>query len=512
VLAAGCVLELVAALAARRIGASSLVGVSGALGVSIAVTAGVLTRGTVGAVVGGVGGVLFVVIVAFAEPPDPSLDGSPIVLLWTVTAAGAGAVAARLRERVAETVERAELLYKVSAEMAAARMPADVADRAVQLGPASLGAAAAWLGVVSDDGRWVDRVAAAGLPPADPERFARIETDGAYPSADVVRSGTPRWFSDTAELARAYPDAAAAAPEGFEARAVLPLATTGRPFGTLSLHYRERRPFANREREELVSFAAVVAQAFERARLHARAAATAETLQRSLLPLRLPTHERVAFEARYVPARRQDAVGGDWYDVIPLPEGRLGATVGDVGGKGIGAAAIMGRLRVALRAYALEGHPPAAVLAKLNTYQEQAGMQTFATALYLVLEPDARRLSVASAGHLPPVICDDDGARVARIAVGPPLGCGPESRYDQTELPLADAASIVLYTDGVVERRDTPIDTMLRRFAAAAADVDRGDPKEMADRLLARMQQTSQAEDDRVLVVIRCGRPPDRPA
>jgi serine phosphatase RsbU (regulator of sigma subunit) len=508
VLIVGCVLELVEALVARRIGASSLVGLGGALGVSIAVTAGVLTRGTVGAAVGAVGSVVFVAIVGSADGSELLLDGVPVVLLWTASAGGAGAVAGRLRRRVADTIERAGLLYAATAEMAAAPMPADVADRAVRLGPASLGAAAAWLGVVGDDGTSLERVAAAGFPSPALDGFARIGRDEAYASVDVVRTGTPRWLHDAAEFAREYPAGAVAYAPGFEALAVLPLTTTGRPFGCLSLHYREPRRFTTREREHLVSFAAVVAQAFDRARLHAQAAATAETLQRSLLPLRLPTHDRVAFEARYLPARRQDSVGGDWYDVIPLPEGRLGATVGDVSGKGISAAAIMGRLRVALRAYALEGHPPGVVLEKLNTYHEQAGVETFATALYLVLEPDARRLSIASAGHLPPLICDGVGARVAQLAVGPPLGCGLDTRYGDTTLLLEDGSSIVLYTDGVVERRDTLIDTMLRRFAEAAGDVDRGDPREMADRLLARMMhQTSQAEDDRALVVIRCEQP-----
>lgn len=192
--------------------------------------------------------------------------------------------------------------------------------------------------------------------------------------------------------------------------------------------------------------------------------AAALALQRSLVPSALPALAAAEAAGRYVPGSGR--VGGDWYDIFALPSGQLALVAGDVAGSGLAAAVVMGRIRSALRAYALEFPGPADVLAKLDRkmqyFEEQPVMATVCCA---VLDPDSGRLVISSAGHLPPVIAapGEHGA-IAEIAVDPPIGVARPSRRQATTLALVPGAVLCLYTDGLVERRGEHIDDGITRL------------------------------------------------
>ncbi|MEU7474682.1 GAF domain-containing SpoIIE family protein phosphatase [Lentzea sp. NPDC042327] len=230
-----------------------------------------------------------------------------------------------------------------------------------------------------------------------------------------------------------------------------------------------------------------------------RAAAT--LLQESLLPARLPSTEGWELAARYVPGA-ESGVGGDWYDVFDLPGGRMGVVIGDVVGNGLKAAVVMGRLRSALRAYALEYADPAVVLAKLDRKASHFEHETMATVAYAVIDTATHHMSLAVAGHLPPVIAQPGAeARFADVPVGPPVGfdLGSSGRR-ATEVELAPGSLVVLYTDGLVERRDQDLDDGLERLRGVVTPLE---PEELCIQVMATMVGDQPATDDIALVAIR---------
>jgi GAF domain-containing protein/anti-sigma regulatory factor (Ser/Thr protein kinase) len=233
----------------------------------------------------------------------------------------------------------------------------------------------------------------------------------------------------------------------------VPLIVQGKLIGVMHVGSLQPRVFNERDSAILQLAAGRAAPAIERAQVYSaleRQHRVATVLQRSLLPRGLPQLFGVSVAARYLPAR--DEVGGDWYDVIELPRGRLGIAIGDVVGHGIRAAALMGQLRTALRAYALDRDSPAQVLEGVDRYIQGIGGYAMATAAYGVFDPASRSLCFASAGHLPPVIVGGGGGRVVEVPPAPPLGAFPYVSYPEHELMLAPGETILLYTDGLVER------------------------------------------------------------
>jgi phosphoserine phosphatase RsbU/P len=236
-----------------------------------------------------------------------------------------------------------------------------------------------------------------------------------------------------------------------------------------------------------------------------RAAALA--LQRSLVPSALPTVAGVEVAARYVPGSGH--VGGDWYDVFVLPSGKLALVVGDVAGSGLAAAVIMGRIRSALRAYALEFPGPADVLAKLDRkmqyFEENAIM---ATVSYAVLDPDSGQLAISLAGHLPPVIAapGQPGAP-AEIAPDLPIGIADPARRQVTTLALMPGTVLCFYTDGLVERRGEPIDDGIARLCET---VTPDPPEDVCVTAMQTLVGRQPPGDDIALLVLRWlpGQPP----
>ena len=210
----------------------------------------------------------------------------------------------------------------------------------------------------------------------------------------------------------------------------------------------------------------------ERARLFERERTIAATLQRDLLPETLPTVPGVAVSAYFSSGGDGVRVGGDWYDALALPGGRLGLVVGDVAGHGVAAAARMGELRSVARAYALEGHGPAELLRRMNAYHLVMGSDTMTTLVVAVVEPDLDRARFASAGHMPPLFvpAPDAGAEPRFLdALGPPLGVLEVGNYEEREVALPPGAMLALYTDGLVERRGEVLDLGLERLRGALA-------------------------------------------
>src|SRR4051794_6703398 len=200
----------------------------------------------------------------------------------------------------------------------------------------------------------------------------------------------------------------------------------------------------------------------------ARQRAVAETLQRSLLPARLPRCSGLELAACYRPVSSGAQVGGDWYDAFLLPGDALGLVIGDVAGHDAAAATVMGQLRTVVQAYALEGHPPAKVLRLANDLALQLTAVDLATCLFVVLDPDRANLRVANAGHHPPLLTNPAGPGrfLDHPPPGPPLGTIPDPSYVETRHQLPAAFRLLLFTDGLVERRGIDLDDGLRRLGA----------------------------------------------
>jgi PAS domain S-box-containing protein len=228
----------------------------------------------------------------------------------------------------------------------------------------------------------------------------------------------------------------------------------------------------------------------------------AETLQRSLLPERLPRIEGLEIAARYLPAGHGAAVGGDWYDALERTDGRVALVVGDVVGHGLRAAAIMGQLRNAFRAYGLAEASPAEVMARVNRMAISGEEDAMATVLYLVLDRETGDVSFASAGHPPPLVLSSDGARFLQGGRSVPVGAAEPGIFREATAVLPPGGTLLLYTDGLVERRDTPLEERLEELAEAAGGGDAG-LEGLCDSVLASVLGQQVPTDDVALLAVR---------
>ena len=282
----------------------------------------------------------------------------------------------------------------------------------------------------------------------------------------------------------------------------VPLRNDGRTIGVLHVGTKRSREFSNEDTSLLQLAADRAALAIEHARSYERERGVVETLQRSLIPEQLPRLPGLEMAARYQPGGLRADVGGDWYDAIALEGGEVGLAMGDVVGHGLQAASLMGQLRNALRAYALEEHPPGVVVEKLDSLVQSLEQGRMATLLYLVVDADLSRIRFASAGHLPPLLVDANGeGRFIEEAASVPLGVMPGG-YDEAVLDIEPGSTLILYTDGLVEERGEPIDEGLERLRRAVVDGP-DDPEALCDHVLAAMGRTERASDDVALFVLR---------
>ncbi|MGW0771199.1 ATP-binding SpoIIE family protein phosphatase [Streptomyces sp. NPDC002676] len=245
------------------------------------------------------------------------------------------------------------------------------------------------------------------------------------------------------------------------------------------------------------------AEAAERLRAsERRQRETAVTLQRSLLPQELEQPDDLRIAATYQPGGTEAAVGGDWYDVITLGGGRTALVIGDVMGRGVRAAAVMGQLRTAVRAYARLDLPPHEVLQLLDGLATEIDANQIATCVYAVHDPNEGRLVYASAGHLPILVRDESGTVTrADEPTGPPLGTGGWM-HASGSVPLGPGATAVLYTDGLVERRDEDLDEGIAALEGALAGAT-GTPQVICDRLVRSAGVTADHDDDVAVLVLQ---------
>ncbi|WP_221350836.1 SpoIIE family protein phosphatase [Streptomyces beigongshangae] len=345
-----------------------------------------------------------------------------------------------------------------------------------------------------------------GFPQGFLAPFEGVGLDARLPGVETLTSGRPMFFESMQQLAAAYPGMPLDATEG--SRAFLPLIASGRPVGSCILGFDGPRSFSTEERTVLTALAGLIAHALEKAQRYDTEAALARGLQQALLPRRLSAHPRVETVGRYLPGTQGMDVGGDWYDVVESGDG-LALVIGDVQGHGVQAAATMGQLRSAVRAFALGDRPPDEVMSGTNHLLIDLDPGLFASCCYIRLDPLTGAARVARAGHPPPVLRRPDGrTRVLDIPGGVVLGVDPRADYPVTEVRLDPGAVLALYTDGLVERPGVDIDEGITalRVALARAGTPVGRPggrslAGIADRLTARARHVADRPDDIALLL-----------
>ncbi|MFJ9111013.1 SpoIIE family protein phosphatase [Streptomyces sp. NPDC102283] len=305
-----------------------------------------------------------------------------------------------------------------------------------------------------------------GHSSGDEEPFTDMPLETDYPAAEVVRTGRAIYLPSPDEYRRRYPATWPLA-RRFKRQswAFLPLVSSGRTMGAWMAGFRHPVAFSPDERAVLSTVARMLAQALARAGVAETERELSLGLQRSMMPTLGPQIPGMTVAARYVPTGGGLQVGGDWYDMIPLPNGRIALVIGDVQGHDVRAAGLMGQLRIALRAYASEGHRPDAVLSRASRFlsgltdayesvegDEEPATPRFATCLYAEVDPEAGTLDIARAGHPDPVVIGADGTAVIRqTAGGLPLGIETDSDYPTTRVVLEPGETIMLCTDGLIE-------------------------------------------------------------
>jgi PAS domain S-box-containing protein len=454
--------------------------------------------------------------VAIDRPDGTRLNAE--TMIWVAERDGEPMFNARLTDiadRLREQEERERLVAAVAAREQAeratttiARLQA-VADAALthrhldDLQPTILqrtrevmDADAAALLLVQDDGR-LSLLASDDAPQA--RRPDRVRA-GAGIAGRVLASGEPVLVQDPQADELADP---AVLDAGITSMLGVPLLSGDTVIGVIEIGVRAPRRLGPADVVLLRLTADRVALAIDHAKAFGREHRIAETLQRSLLPQALPSVPGVGLSARYLPAASESEVGGDWYDAIALPGGRMLLVMGDVSGKGLAAASTLGALRNAIRAYALDGHGPAAIADRVNRFVlAEPARDHMATLVLAVFDPVSGQLSWVNAGHPPPLALDADGTpRFLEGARSVPLGVLPFPAYFEETASIASGGAVVLYTDGLIERRGEHLETGMALLAATAAAGEL-DADALCDRLLAAALPGGAMTDDVALLAL----------
>jgi PAS domain S-box-containing protein len=283
----------------------------------------------------------------------------------------------------------------------------------------------------------------------------------------------------------------------------VPLALGEEVIGVLHVGTLNRRKFTSEEMDLVKLVADRVALAVDRARIYEREHRIAETLQRSLLPAEVPDFPGVTAAVRYLPGGHGINVGGDWYDVMRLADDKMAVVIGDVVGRGMKAASLMGQMRSALRAYALEGHAPGDVVQLLDAFVENMRLADMTTIVYAEVALSTRRVSLVCAGHPPPLLIVP-GREPAFLegAIGPPLGITFGQAWPEHRFTIEPGSTLLLYTDGLVEQRGADIADGLEKLRSAAAG-HHDDVEDLCDHVLRKVFGDEESDDDVALVALR---------
>jgi PAS domain S-box-containing protein len=417
----------------------------------------------------------------------------------------------RLTEQLSAAALRTARLQQATSMLAEALTVEQVVEVITEVGRTAIGALRSAVALLDPETLRLRVVNTDGLGSAWPDAAGeRLTLDTPSVMTRAIATRRPVLISDPGELHRQFdggPEHGADIPDTGDERSWvgLPLMAAGAPLGALRFSFNRPRRITEEERVFLEALAGQCALAVERAEMYEREHTTAETLQRSLLPDKLPVVPGLELEARYLPVTRNMEIGGDWYDVFWLPDRRLAVTVGDVMGKGLQAAAGMGRVRNALRALALTDPRPAAVLAGLDRLFAATELEEQVTTVsYLVIDPETGEGQAGNAGHLPTLLLMPDGAPVLDQAeAGTPLGWASPRRQHAFRLPPGSSA--VFYSDGLVENRVRGLDAGLDELVAVAASAPQpmlGQPGQLLQFLLDHMLAGHEQDDDVTLLVM----------
>jgi PAS domain S-box-containing protein len=415
----------------------------------------------------------------------------------------------RLTEQLSAAALRTARLQQATSMLAEALTVEQVVQVITEVGRSAIGAERSAVAMLDPDRLRLRTINPGGLPSSPGSIGGDISLDTPSVMTAAIVARRPLTFENPEVLRRHFEDQLGLdeflAHSDEQAWVGLPLLSSGAPLGALRFAFTRPRQITDEERVFLEALAGQCALALERATLFEREHTTAETLQRSLLPDRLPTVPGIVLEARYLPVTRNMEIGGDWYDAFRLPDGKLAVAMGDVMGKGLTAAAGMGRVRNALRALALTDPRPAAVLAGLDRLFIATELEEQVTTVaYLVVDPETGDGMAGNAGHLPPLLLSTTAPpRLDETEAGTPLGWASPRRQYQFSLPPGNTA--VLYSDGLVENRKRGLDKGLDELVAVAAAAAPGvaeDPAQLLDYLVDRMLTGYEQDDDVTVLVL----------
>ncbi|MFD4024462.1 SpoIIE family protein phosphatase [Streptomyces sp. NPDC058576] len=409
------------------------------------------------------------------------------------------------RELDEERRQRTSLVEGTTAALAHARTVKDViAVLKNSQGLAHLGATSLVMGLL-ESGRIhlvADGPEGAYVPGT---RYTRV--DERYPMSEVVRTLSPRFIESAEDFAASYPVLWPNISHlGITSAAYMPLIAQARPIGALGLLYRDKAGFTADERNLLMALGTSIAQSLQRAMLYEQEHDLAEGLQQAMLPRRIPAVPGAQVAVRYRSARLGRDIGGDWYDLIPLPGGRVGAVIGDVQGHDTHAAAVMGQLRIVLRAYAAEGHSPATVMARASVFLHELDTDRFATCTYAEVDLTTGVVQVVRAGHVDPLVRDVDGScRRMPSEGGLPLGLSAEFgrlEYPVGTVELDPGQTMILFTDGLVELPGSDLDEGMHLLTTLVTNGPH-DLQKLADQLCDAVDGRGGQDDVAVLLLRR---------
>jgi PAS domain S-box-containing protein len=466
---------------------------------------------------------LGVLVLALGAGPDDLIDldqpgelatltTADVNLLWTIgRQAGQALERARLHEQTARQAERASFLLEAARLLAEA---ADVAETVDRLAGLVVGRLADLCVIDLDSDEGLVRPA---VRHRDPERAHLADELRAHhlprrspthPSVQALQNGGTRWIrtvDDAFLRSVAVDETHLEVMRALDLTAVVavPLTAEGRQLGVLTIAADARRgPFTVADIEVAEQLALQLGLVVARALRFELAVRTSHALQDNLLPPAPPSLEGLAIAVRYLPATHGIDVGGDFYDVVQLPGAEVGLAVGDVVGHDITAAATMGQLRSVYRALLADGPAPGVIVDRLQTGWPLLGLRRMATALFASLDPASGHVRFASAGHPPPVLLEGGRARYLPVRPSRMLGA-PPSQAVEWDGVLPRGASLVLFTDGLVESRSADIDEGFDRLLAAASSAGTSDPDALCDHLLSALTGAHRADDIALLVLTR---------
>jgi PAS domain S-box-containing protein len=417
----------------------------------------------------------------------------------------------RLTEQLSAAALRTARLQQATSMLAEALTVEQVVEVITEVGRTAIGALRSAVALLDSDGLRLKVVNSDGLPSAPDSVGRPLTLQSPSVMTRAIATRRPVLVEDPEDLRRQFEgeleiDPATLVATSDERSWVgLPLLAAGAPLGALRFSFSRPRKIIEEERVFLEALAGQCQLAVERAGLYEREHTTAETLQRSLLPDRLPSVPGLVLTARYLPVTRNMEIGGDWYDAFRLADQKLAVAVGDVMGKGLTAAAGMGRVRNALRALALTDPRPAAVLAGLdrlfNATEEEEQVTTVA---YLVIDPVTGEGMLGNAGHLPALVLEAGSEpRFDPVEAGTPLGWA--SPRKQHVFSMRPGSTAVFYSDGLVENRNRGLDAGLEDLAAVAARADSellGHPERLLRYLVDHMLAGHEQDDDVTVLVM----------